>query len=83
VQGCTYSISVQAENEAGFGDWSTPTEVFVIGLSSAPQYCMATTKFSMQTDLSWLSPTDTGGLSPDNALIHHYVVHYVSSGIKM
>lgn len=50
-----------------------------LGISKQPQNFLAAAIYSLQIDLSWQSPADTGGFSPDNSLIKYYLVQYSSN----
>ena len=71
---CLYNFSIRAGNLLGYGNWSEDRLQLTIGISGAVGNFRAEATYSMQVDLEWTSPSDTGTFQPNTSLIRNYIV---------
>ena len=70
---------MRAGNPLGYGNWSEQQTQIAFGLSGPAVSLRASAIFSMQIDLSWQTPADTGNYQQNNNLIFKYVIEYATN----
>ena len=74
TKGNTYSFTVRASNEAGFGSASLPVSAMAISQAQAPFQFSVVQGFSRQIRLSWQVPLDVGDYTRNAGEIFYYTV---------